>query len=66
MIMDMNRAQKSTCRPTTNGQEDLICQGKGLFTYYVSQKRGKGVRQMLTIADKGGKGGQLDCSQSLF
>ena len=28
---------------------------KGLFTYYVSRERGGGVRQMLTIADEGGR-----------
>ena len=35
---------------------------KGLFTYYVSRRRGgRGVRQMLTIADKGEKGGSAKC-----
>ena len=37
--------------------EDVIL-GKGLFTYYVSRRRGgEGVWQMLTIADEGGEGG---------
>ena len=29
---------------------------KGLFTYYVSRRRGEGVWQMMTIADEGGRG----------
>ena len=29
---------------------------KGPFTYYVSRERGGGVRQMLTIAEEGGRG----------